>query len=186
MKRAVLVLAVIFLLSGCSGETNELERGLMLRDRILSANECSFRCEITADYGDNYESFTVDCVADSSGAVRFSVVSPDSISGITGKINEAGGNITFDDKVLAFSLLTDDQLSPVSGPWIFLRTLRSGYLTCAGMEESLLRLTIHDTYEEDALLLDIWVDEQDRPVRADVMYDDRRILSLTVKDFVIS
>lgn len=185
MKWAAGVLAVIFLLSGCSGETKELERGLKLRDRLLSAEKCSFQCDIVADYGDTYESFSVDCTADSSGAVTFSVTKPERISGITGKINESGGSITFDDQLLAFDLLTDDQLSPVSGPWIFLRTLRSGYLTSAGMEDSLLRLTIHDTYEEDALLLDIWVDAQDRPVRADVMYDGRRILSLTVNDFVI-
>ena len=82
--------------------------------------------------------------------------------------------------------MTDDQLSPVSAPWIFLRTLRSGYLTSAGMDGEQLRLTINDSYEEDALQLDIWLDGDDVPVRAEILYDGRRILSLSVKKFKIS
>ena len=39
--------------------------------------------------------------------------------------------------------------------------------------------------EEDALHLDIWLDPEDQPVQADILYDGRRILSLTVTDFEI-
>ena len=81
--------------------------------------------------------------------------------------------------------MADDQISPISAPWILLKTLRSGYLRAAGMEEGYLRLTIDDTYEEDALQLDIWLGEGDLPVRCEMLYGDRRILSLNVSNFQI-
>ena len=63
--------------------------------------------------------------------------------------------------------------------------MRSGYLTSAGMEGDLLRLTIDDSYEEDALTLDIWLNEQDIPIRAEILYDGRRILTLEIENFQI-
>ena len=82
-------------------------------------------------------------------------------------------------------MLTQEQISPVSAPWIFLRTLRGGYLTSAGEEEGLLRVTIDDTYEEAALQLDIWLNGETMPVRAEILYDGVRILSLEVEKFEI-
>lgn len=38
-----------------------------------------------------------------------------------------------------------------------MKTLRSGYITSAGMDGGRLRLTIDDSYEDDALHLDIWL-----------------------------
>lgn len=155
-----------------------------LRVKLLSSG-CTFDAEITADYGDEIYTFFVACEGDSQGNLAFTVTRPDSIAGITGVIGQEGGKLTFDDTALTFPLLADDQLSPVSAPWILLKTLRGGYLTAAGMEEDLLRLTIDDSYEEDALQLDIWLDGQDCPVRADILYDGRRILALTVTNFQI-
>jgi hypothetical protein len=73
----------------------------------------------------------------------------------------------------------------VSAPWIFYTTLRGGYLTAAGMEDNLLRLTIDDSYEEDALTVDIWLDEADNPIRAEILFDGRRILTLNIENFTI-
>ena len=114
------------------------------------------------------------------------MTAPETISGITGKIDSEGGKLTFDDVVLHFDLLTDEQLSPVSAPWILLKTLRGGYITSAGLEEEKIHLTVDDSYDDDALQLDIWLDEKDLPQRAEVLYDGRRILSLDVKSFSLS
>ena len=50
----------------------------------------------------------------------------------------------------------------------------------------MLRLSIDDSYEEDALHMDIWLNAENVPVRGEILYDDRRILSLDVKNFAIS
>lgn len=185
MKRMGLLLILLLLLSGCASAAGEIERGMALRSRLLSAEGCSFDAVVTADYGDKLYTFSLSCEADSGGNLSFTVTEPETIAGITGQIGEDGGRLTFDDTALQFDLMADDQISPVSAPWVFLKTLRSGYLTSACMEEELLRLTIDDSFEDDALQLDIWLGDGDLPVRAEMLYDDRRILSLDVTNFQI-
>lgn len=156
---------------------------MTFRSNILSAEGCRFDASITADYGDELYAFSMECQADASGNLTFSLTEPEALSGISGTVSDEGGRITFEDTALTFPLLTDDQLSPASAPWIFVKTLRSGYLTSACMEDGMLRLSMDDTYEEDALHLDIWMDENRMPVRGDILYDGRRILSVEVEDF---
>lgn len=184
MKFAVVLICIIAMLSGCSSGNRDLERGMELRTELLEAEQCTFDAEITADYGDKLCIFSVHCQGSADGSMEFTVTAPDSISGITGEIGSSGGNLTFDDTALQFDTMADDSISPVSAPWIFYNTLRGGYLTSVGMEDELLRLTINDTYEEDALQLDIWLDQQNMPVRAEFLHENRRIISMTVTNFV--
>ena len=182
MKRWMIVPVLLLMLTGCRFQHGELERAMDLRARLL-AGECSFDAVITADYGDMLHSFTMNCRGDSKGNVSFTVTKPDSISGICGTVTEDGGKLEFDGTALVFELMADGQVSPVSAPWLLLKTLRGGYLTACGMEGELLRLTIDDSYEEDALHLEIWLDGDDSPVRGEVYWDGRRILTVEVEKF---
>ena len=182
--RCIAVLLLLFTLSGCSGENPELKRAMDLRAKLL-ASSVSFDTEITADYGNEVHIFSVYCEGDSQGNLGFRVTAPETIADITGRIDSKEGKLTYRDTVLAFPLLAEGQISPVSSPWVFYNTLRGGYLTSAGMEDDLLRLTIDDSYEEDALTVDIWLDEADNPVRAEILFDGRRILTLSIKNFRI-
>lgn len=177
---------LLLLFTGCSGASKEIERGMALRANLLKASSCTFDTEITADYGDALYSFSMSCEADARGSVAFTVTAPQTISGITGEISGDGGRLTFDDTALQFDLMADGQVTPVSAPWILMRTLRGGCLTSAGTEGDLLRLSIDDSYADDALNLDIWLDAGNVPVRGEILFDGRRILSLTVTNFRIS
>lgn len=183
MRKTGVVLVLLMCLSGCAGTASELERGMALRSRLLQAEQVSFTADIAADYADTLQLFSMDCVSDAEGNLTFTVTAPESIAGITGSISDGEGRLTFEETALHFELLTDDQLNPVSSPWILMKTLRSGYLTSAGMDGELLRLTIDDSYEDDALQLDIWLGEGDLPQRAEICYDGRTILTLSVKAF---
>lgn len=182
MKRICILLLCLVLLTGCSREQDGMDRAMALRSRLLGSG-ASFDTVITADYGDRTYTFSMACVTDSQGKLEFTVKEPELISGITGSFSADGGKLTFGDQALAFSLLADGQVSPVSGPWILMRTLRSGYLTSCGWEEGRLRLAIDDSYAEDALHLDIWLDETDCPVRGEILWKGRRILSVAVENF---
>ena len=175
---------ILLLLTGCGKHDEELDRAMALRAKLLTAS-VSFDAEITADYGDAVHTFSVYCEGDNQGNLGFRVTAPETIADISGRCDAGEGKLTFRDTVLAFPLLAEDQLSPVSAPWIFYMTLRGGYLTAAGMEEELLRLTIDDSYDDDALTVDIWLDESDNPIRAEILYDGRRILTLTIENFQI-
>ena len=73
----------------------------------------------------------------------------------------------------------------MSGPWLLLTTLRSGYLTSCGASGEGLRLSIDDSYREDALSLEILTDGADQPTQADIVWQGRRIVSLRVKNFTL-
>jgi len=183
MKIRVISLCMLLFLSGCSAN-GHIERGMALRSALLRS-ESRFTTDITADYGDKVCSFAMDCAFSDNGDMTFTVTAPETIAGITGTITDNGGKLTFDDTALQFPLMADDQISPVSAPWVLMKALRSGYLTSAGEEDGLLRLTIDDSYEEDAMQADVWLSETDIPVRAEMVYDGRRILSLNVKNMQI-
>ena len=183
MKKLAAAVAMLVLLTGCSGEPKEMQKGLDLRSELLKASECRFSCEITADYSDRVYTFSMDCQCDSQGNVTFAVTAPETIAGITGAAADSGGKLTFDGTALQFDLMAQEQVTPVSAPWILMKTLRSGYITSAGMDSGRLRLNIDDSYEDDALHLDIWLGEDNRPENAEILYKDRRILSLKVSNF---
>ena len=185
MKMCAVILVLFLLFSGCSGPPSEMEIGMELRSKLLQASGCSFDAVITADYGDKIHTFTMQCSGDAKGDLSFTVTEPETISGISGKLSGDGGNLTFGDTALHFDLLAEEQLSPVSAPWILLKTLRSGYITSVCTEGDSIRLSIDDSYEADALQLDIWLDLQELPARAEIMYDGRRILSVAVANFQI-
>lgn len=173
-------------LAGCDSGNRDLKDAMAFRDALLSAGNCSFRANITADYGNSIYSFSMDCQTDNSGNLTFEIKEPESVAGIRGTISASGGTIRFDETELWFDLLADGQLSPAGAPWIFLKTLRSGYLTSACREENRLHITVDDSYAEDALTLDIWLEDGKVPLRADILYAGKRILSLDVENFVLS
>ena len=184
MKILCCLLMVMAALSGCSQENTPLSDALGFREMLLSSNGCHFTAHVTADYGDSLTQFSMDCETDPSGELLFEILQPESITGIRGSISDQGGSIRFEDQSLYFPLLTDDLLTPASSPWIFIRTLRSGYITSACMEENMLHLTVDDDYAEDALTLDIWL-EEDQPVRAEILHGGKRILTVAVENFVL-
>lgn len=179
------ILLTLVLFTGCKADHGELDRAMTLRAKLLGTTECTYDAVVTADYGDEIYTFRMECVASGDGDVTFKVTEPESIAGITGTLTGSGGKLTFDDQALAFDMLADGQLSPISAPWVFLKTLRGGYVTSCGTDGDEVRVSIDDSYEEDALHVDIWLDPQDAPVRAEFIYDDRRIISLDIENFRI-
>jgi len=141
--------------------------------------------EVTADYGQTLYSFAMDCQGNPQGDVKFTVTEPESIAGISGTLSDSGGTLTFDDTALHFELMAEEQLSPVSAGWAFLKALRNGCITSVCMEDELLRISVDDSYADDALGLDVWMDAEDTPLRADIFYEGTRILSLSIRNFTL-
>ena len=160
-----------------------MERAMKLRASLLASSGSTFDTVITADYGEKTYAFGMHCQADNQGNLSFTVTEPESISGITGTVSESGGALTFDETALSFALLADGRVTPVSAPWILVHTLHCGYLTSCCEEEGNLRVTINDSYADDALEVSVWLDGEDLPSCAEILWQGRRILSLTVNHF---
>ena len=185
MKKLGAGLLALLLLTGCSRNPTEMNRAVNLRSRLLTEETCSFTARVTADYGDSLQQFTLYCQGDGRGDLRFRVEEPQTIAGISGSISDSGGQLTFEDTALQFDLLTDQQLSPVSAPWIFLKTLRGGYLTSADRDGEQIHISARDSYQQEALFVDLWLDSSDSPVRSEILWKGRKILTLELSGFQI-
>jgi len=184
MRRIIAIFLLLTVLTGCKN-TDGTKPAVLLREKLLQSNGCSFLAVVTADYGESIYTFSLDCTADADGNITFTVADPETIKGISGRIDQEGGKLTFDDQVLAFPLLADDQLTPVSVPWLLVRTLRGGYISAGGKDGEHYKVQIDDSYEEDPLQLDIWLDDANLPIHCDFLWNGRRILSAEIKNFAI-
>lgn len=155
---------------------------LDLRSRCLAAQSVSLEAELCADYIDAIECFSLACSFDSEGVMTFTVSEPEDIEGITGTVAGTEGTVRFDETVLAFPLMADGHLSPLSAPWVLMKAIREGAIICAAREGELMHLTIDDSYADKALTVDLWLEEG--AVReAEIAWEGRRCVTMTVVDF---
>lgn len=185
MKRIVCLICMLVFLTGCHKTANSMDMALQLRQEINASEGCMFRARITADYGDACYTFLLDGQAAQDGSVAFGVTAPESICGITGSLAEEGGKLTFDDAALAFPMLADGQLSPISAPWIVMKALRGGYISSAGQMDNQVRLILVDNYKEEDLSVHIWLDESNMPRLAEIYHNGYRILTMELEKFEI-
>ncbi len=183
MRRILSVFCVVLLLCGCGKKDALPDKVLSLRQRVLGSNGCSFDAEIIADYGDRTYTFSMHCTADKDGSVQFRVTAPESIAGISGVMSEKGGGLTFDEQILAFEMLANGQITPVSAPWHMLEALRGGYLQGYGKTENGLLVQINDSYMGENLLSEIRLSDDGIPVLCQLYWSGRRFMTLSVSNF---
>lgn len=183
MKRLLVIMLVLICLSGCDSDGSGMDRALKIREQMITGKGYRFTANITADYGDKIYTFVLDCSSEGKDTLHFKVISPDSISGISGSISGKGGSLTFDDQVLMFEMLADGQITPVSAPWLFIKSLNSGYIKGCTTTDDGLFLQIDDSYLEDAMQLDIRINDRDVPVFVEIIWKNKRIISMEVEDF---
>lgn len=153
-----------------------------LRSRCLSDRTVTFSTEVRADYITRIEEFELECASEPDGTLSFRVLEPEDIADIRGTVRGSEGTVEFDDTVLAFPLMADGRLSPLSGPWVVMKAIRSGCILAAGREGELIHVTIDDTYEDNALTVDLWL-EDGQLEEAEIAWEGRRVLSMTFDDF---
>lgn len=177
MKKLLLPLILVLFFTGCGpGNT---PRGMSLRQRMNDSNGCAFTAEVRAYIGKEEYVFSMDCECGNSDTVTFTVTAPESLSGITGELSSGSGSLTFDGQALAFPMLAQGTMSPISSVWVLLHALRGGYLTDEGKEG----LTIDETYQGVPLRLSVTLDNEDMPTFTEIFQDGERILSLALTNF---
>lgn len=174
---------MVLLFSGCSasGEAQTVEA---LRETIAQAQEIRLQCEIQAAYTDGVECFTLLCTQKGDEAMTFQVLAPEAIEGIQGTVDETDGTLRYDGAILGFPLLARQRLSPVSGPWVMLRALRSGCLTGWSREGEIYHLTLDDSYGDDPLTVDVWIREKTL-LSGEISWRGQRQLSIQVEECVV-
>ena len=182
MRHILLYFLLILMLCGCFRQNAQLEQGINLRDSIINSNGCAFDVTVTADYQDVYYTFEMSCESDPIGNVTFEILAPKSITGITGIVTAEDGKLTFDDQILLFSTLAEGQITPVCAPWLFINSLRSGYINGYANDGGALILQIDDTYATCALRQNVHI-VNSVPSFVEIIWNGRRVVTMDVKSF---
>jgi len=186
MKRLLaLFLTVTVLFTGCANSHDGMNEFISMRDKILKGNGCSFETSVATDYGDTVSTFGLTCKTDNLGDMTLTVTHPDSISGISCKISGGKGQLTFDNEAVAFEMIADGQITPISAPWLFVKALRGGYISSCSDSDTGATIRIDDSFGNVAFSVDVWVDEAFLPKAAEVIWNGKRIMSMEISSFTI-
>ncbi len=176
---------MLLLFTGCNNKHDEMDQALLFRQSLENASICSFYSQITADFGDATYQFKLFSTVDEKGEMKFTVCEPETISGIGGTFSADGGKLTFEDSVLAFPSVIEGELSPISTPWILYNCLIKGYISSCGTADKGIQMVIDDSYNGENLQCIVWFGADNRPLYSEIIWKDRRVLSVNVDEFVI-
>ena len=177
-------LAFLTLLCACAQKTPDTaQQALTFRTQVLE-NDCAFQAEITADFEDRIAEFTLSCTHTAQGGTEMSILSPETLEGITAQADETGAKLVFEDTEASFGTLDGLGLSPMAAPQLITSAWESGYIAYTGTEDGLLRVTYTCGYGEDAYTVDTWFADG-KPLHAEISREGRTAVQIDVAEFIL-
>lgn len=180
-----MILLPVLLLFGCAGDQSSMDGVFMLRNELESCQKCSFSAKIAADYGSSIYEFVMHCSYERNGNMSWELTEPQTIAGIKGYIQNGSGQLTFDEEIVAFEMLADEQITPAASPWLLLEAIRGGYIRSCGEAGGKTRIQIDDSFANVQFYVDVWLDADNVPVRGEIVWQGRRIMSIDINEFII-
>ncbi len=182
MRRLIAAIFICLICSACSGEEKNVSPAVQFRTDLIEAKGCSFTAEVTADFGQTVQMFSMDCTTDGNDVLYLTVTAPETLSGITATVDQDGGRITYDGMAMDFGLLANGNVIPAAAPAIIAGCWTKEYISSAGQEENLYRVTYQKDFDEKMLIVDTWY-EKNVPIYAEICYNDKNIIKLTITNF---
>ena len=183
LRKCVLFLMVFLMVfSGCGKGKEPTQQALDFRTGLLGTEGCSFTAKIRADYGEKLYDFTLEAVC-SQEETRLTVCEPKEIAGISAVVTKNGAKLEFDGAELDFGKLANGYISPVSVPWLLAQCWMGEYISMAGSDGDLYRVTYLRGYEDEEVTVDTWFAENGVPVYGEVFYDGVRCITVEIEDF---
>ncbi len=182
MRRVFALVLLCLLLTGCGKEENVTNEAVKFRADLVQAGGCSYQVKISADFGDSVEEFTLSCRSMADGTTDFTILAPETLEGITARVTDAGGKITYEGMGVDFGLLANDTLAPAAAPALLVACWSSEYIASAGFEGESYRASYEKGFDEKTLKVDTWF-ENNLPIYAEVCYNNSRILRLELSEF---
>ena len=182
-KKSLCCVIMLLVLAGCGKGEAPKQAALDLRTALLEAGGCTFTAEITADLGNRVYDFSVSCDYDAGNRVKVQVVEPKEIAGINAVVSGNGAAVEFEDMALDFGTMAGGNVSAMEAPWLLAECWSGAYISAAGADGELYRITYLHGYDEKELVVDTWLDSAGNPIRSEVAYDGGRCLSLVLTQF---
>ncbi len=197
MRRKMCALMMIpFLLTGCSmGAGNGIsaaeELALTIRTEYLAMTVCSATIEVTADYGQRVYTYTLSMDWEKNGETVLTVVAPETIAGITARVENGTGYLEYDGAGLETGPLLAGGLSPVEAVPLIVDYICSGYIAECDLEtvgeKRQLWLCCRDPETASGMGMEaaFWFDEQSHTLlRAELISDGYTVIQCHFTDFI--
>lgn len=183
------VLMISLLLTACGGKGNEtpMDRALAVRGEYLSANGCTARMRVTADYGQRVYAFVVD-VQVGGGETVLTVREPAEVAGITARLKDGRSRLEYDGTVLETGALAEDGLTPISAAAALFEAAKSGFIDSCGTEGETLYILCRDPAEMpgDGREIALWFAPDGTLLQGEVSVDGRQVIRCDLEHFALN
>ena len=160
--------AAALLLSGC-GKNAAADRFAPFSEALCGRADLSFTADVRAEYSDRSALFMLE-YADEGEGCRVMVLAPEGIRGVTAHLNGAEAALGYDSILLDAGSLDRYGLSPTTALPRLVEALRQGHLETAWAEDG---LTVWELRPDDTLSIQVWLDENLTPKRAELISEGR-------------
>lgn len=179
MKKRLILIPLLFclLLGGCGSAA--LDRYESFSQELNRAEALSFTAELCAVYPDRTASFTLRYALE-DGVQRVTVLAPESISGISARLEAGKSALEYDGLILDTGDLDEFGLTPMSALPLLTDALHRGHADAFWTEEGL------DAVElllDDFTLARVWFDAEGLPCRAEIQCGERVTVSCEIKNW---
>lgn len=182
MKKLCLCLLCLALLLGGCGRNRAAEQRESFAEALNARRDLRFTADLRAEYPDRTVSFRLACEEDGEGCtVR--VLEPEEIGGVSVHLGPDGAQLRFEEIRLDAGPLDRYGLSPLSALPALTRALRTGHLESVWKEGD---LTVWELIPDDALRVQVWLDDALVPQRAELISEGRVSVFLEISDWPAS
>ena len=179
MRKAMImaVLCACLLLTGCGSRSGEKRFEDFSAD-VRERETLSFTATVRAEYTDSTARFTLafegqgeDC------AIR--VLEPETLSGVT--LRYKNGKTVIDcGSCVVDALALSDGVTPASALPLIASAMGSGYLDSISTEGG---ETVFHIIPKDGVAVELWLDEEGRPVHAELIIENRTTIFCDISDW---
>lgn len=183
------VLMISLLLTACGGKGSgtPMDRALAVRGEYLSANGCTARMRVTADYGQRVYTFVVD-VQVGGGETVLTVREPAEVAGITARLKDGQSRLEYDGTMLETGALAEDGLTPISAAAALFEAAKSGFIDGCGTEGESLYILCRDPAEApgDGREIALWFAPDGTLLQGEVSVDGRQVIRCDLEHFALN
>ena len=179
MKKRLVLLCLLLslLLSACGSAA--LDRFEAFSARLNQAEALSFTAELTAAYPARTARFSLR-YSQEDGVQRITVLGPDSISGISARLEAGSTALEYDGLILDTGDLDEFGLTPMSALPLLTDALGRGHADAFWAEEGLDAVEL---LYDDFTRVRAWFDAEGLPCRAEIQCGDRVTVSCEIKNW---
>ena len=189
-----LMMTLCLLLTSCAGKGNETssadELALNIRTEYLAMTGCSTKVDITADYGQRVYEYTIAVSWQKGGETVLTILAPESIAGITARIDNGTGYLEYDGASVETGAVTTSGLSPVEAIPMIFESIFTGYIASCDFEMSgedeLLWVCCRDPEcsPGSGTEVEIWFEPESRILaRAEILSDGYTVVQCNFSEF---